>query len=53
MVPLKDKRKRVFGLIGVDTLNDRHTKTIFITHEIQYFQVIEYDVKIAYGIGLH
>ncbi|CAG2257900.1 unnamed protein product [Mytilus edulis] len=48
VVPLKDKRKRVFGLIGVDTLNDRHSKTIFITHEIQYFQGVAKAFSIAY-----
>ena len=39
VVPLKDKRKRVFGLLGLDTLKDIHGRAIFITHEIQFFQV--------------
>ncbi|XP_074642778.1 EF-hand calcium-binding domain-containing protein 5-like [Tubulanus polymorphus] len=38
VIPLKDKRKRVFGLLNVDTVNDPRTKAIFITHEIQFFQ---------------
>lgn len=42
VIPLKDRRKRVFGLLGVDTLHDHHTKSIFITHEIQFFQVSSY-----------
>ena len=38
MVPLKDRRKRVFGILGVDTISEQN-RVIFITHEIQYLQV--------------
>ena len=45
VIPLKDRRKRVFGLLGLDTLHDHHTKSIFITHEIQFYQVIRLCLK--------
>ena len=38
VVPLKDRRKRVFGILGVDTISEQN-RVIFITHEIQYLQV--------------
>lgn len=48
VIPLKDRNKRVFGIMGIDTLNDPHARSIFITHEIQYFQGIAKAFSIAY-----
>ncbi|KAL7986868.1 hypothetical protein Chor_005787, partial [Crotalus horridus] len=39
VLPLEDVRRRVFGVLGLDTLRDKNEKTIFVPHEIRYYQV--------------
>ncbi|KAL8619155.1 hypothetical protein ACOMHN_019427 [Nucella lapillus] len=50
VVPLVDRKRRVFGVLGVDTLADPHSKAIFITHEIQYFQGVAQTFATAYHL---
>ncbi|NXP29971.1 EFCB5 protein, partial [Scytalopus superciliaris] len=48
VLPLHDARWRVFGILGLDTLRDRWEKTIFLTHEIIFYQGVSYAFSKAY-----
>lgn len=39
VLPLQDSRRRAFGILGLDTLRDQCEQTIFLTHEISFYQV--------------
>lgn len=39
VLPLHDARWRVFGILGLDTLQDQCEKSIFLTHEITFYEV--------------
>uniref|UniRef100_A0A7M4F639 EF-hand calcium binding domain 5 n=1 Tax=Crocodylus porosus TaxID=8502 RepID=A0A7M4F639_CROPO len=42
VLPLQDSRWRVFGILGLDTLQDQCEQTIFLTHEISFYQMCDY-----------
>ncbi|XP_063002851.1 EF-hand calcium-binding domain-containing protein 5 [Elgaria multicarinata webbii] len=48
VLPLEDVRRRVFGVLGLDTLRDENEKTIFVPHEIRFYQGIANSFSIAY-----
>ncbi|NXE52089.1 EFCB5 protein, partial [Casuarius casuarius] len=48
VLPLQDARWRVFGILGLDTLQDEGEKTIFLTHEISFYQGISHAFSKAY-----
>ncbi|XP_061461320.1 EF-hand calcium-binding domain-containing protein 5 isoform X2 [Rhineura floridana] len=48
VLPLEDIRRRVFGVLGLDTLRDKNEKTIFVPHEIRFYQAIANSFSIAY-----
>ncbi|XP_029142543.1 EF-hand calcium-binding domain-containing protein 5, partial [Protobothrops mucrosquamatus] len=48
VLPLEDVRRRVFGVLGLDTLRDKNEKTIFVPHEIRYYQGIAHYFSKAY-----
>ncbi|NWS21995.1 EFCB5 protein, partial [Pachyramphus minor] len=48
VLPVYDARWRVFGILGLDTLRDQSEKTIFLTHEIIFYQGVSHAFSKAY-----
>ncbi|XP_054857829.1 EF-hand calcium-binding domain-containing protein 5 [Eublepharis macularius] len=48
VVPLEDIRRKVFGIFGLDTLRDRNEQTIFVPHEIRFYQGVAKAFSVAY-----
>ncbi|NXA05369.1 EFCB5 protein, partial [Sapayoa aenigma] len=48
VLPLHDACWRVFGILGLDTLWDQCEKTIFLTHEILFYQGVSHAFSKAY-----
>ena len=43
-MPLKYKRNRIYGILGVDTLQEPSSKSYFQEHEVKFYQVLFYDL---------
>ncbi|NWR76349.1 EFCB5 protein, partial [Centropus unirufus] len=48
VLPLHDARWRAFGILGLDTLQDQRDQTIFLTHEISFYQGVSHAFSKAY-----
>ncbi|NWW80321.1 EFCB5 protein, partial [Climacteris rufus] len=48
VLPLHDAHWRVFGILGLDTLRDQSEKTIFLSHEITFYQRVCHAFSKAY-----
>ncbi|NXJ09216.1 EFCB5 protein, partial [Odontophorus gujanensis] len=48
VLPLQDAHWRVFGILGLDTLQDQSEKTIFLSHEISFYQGVSHAFSKAY-----
>ncbi|NXD64953.1 EFCB5 protein, partial [Eolophus roseicapillus] len=48
VLPLHDARWRVFGILGLDTLQDQRETAIFLSHEISFSQGVSYAFSKAY-----
>ncbi|NXR38989.1 EFCB5 protein, partial [Zosterops hypoxanthus] len=50
VLPLYDAHWRVFGILGLDTLRDECQKSIFLTHEITFYQGVCHAFSKAYHL---
>ncbi|NXR60176.1 EFCB5 protein, partial [Rhadina sibilatrix] len=48
VLPLYDAHWRVFGILGLDTLRDQCQKSIFLTHEIAFYEGVCHAFSKAY-----
>ncbi|NXH80747.1 EFCB5 protein, partial [Edolisoma coerulescens] len=48
VLPLHDARWRVFGILGLDTLQDQCEKSIFLSHEITFYEGVCHAFSKAY-----
>ncbi|XP_008943580.1 PREDICTED: EF-hand calcium-binding domain-containing protein 5-like, partial [Merops nubicus] len=48
VLPVHDARWRVFGILGLDTLREQSEKTIFLSHEISFYQGVSHAFSKAY-----